>query len=159
MCTAVKDRVLEYVVAGSAKAVSAAKMTKAKTVEVVSDKGVQATAASAAGGGVVLGTGGAATGLAVGGAVGAAVGVVPAIFTFGLSIPFCAVVGGGCGLAVGAAAGGTTGVVAGAGGYQAYSRRETIRTAAGKLTEKARSSARILRSNLSGGARSSSSFS
>merc|ERR1712242_455795 len=104
----------------------------------------------AAGGGVVLGVGGAATGLAVGGAVGAAVGVLPAIFTFGLSIPFCAVVGGGCGCAAGAVAGGTTGVVAGAGGYQAYSRRETIRGTVGKLAEKARSSARSLRSNLSG---------
>merc|ERR1719384_102131 len=74
-------------------------------MEVVSDKGVQATAASAVGGGAVLGAGGAATGLAVGGVVGAVVGVVPAIFTFGLSIPFCAVVGGGCGLAAGAVAG------------------------------------------------------
>jgi len=150
ICTAVKDRVLECVVAGSAKAVSTAKITKAKIIEVVSDKGVQATAASAVGGGVVLGAGGAATGLAVGGAVGAAVGVVPAIFTFGLSIPFCAVVGGGCGLAVGATAGGTAGVVAGAGGYQAYSRRETIRAAVCKFTDKARSSARSLRSNRSG---------
>merc|ERR1719220_505277 len=150
ICTAVKDRVLECVVAGNAKVVSTAKITKTKIFEVVSDKGVQATAASAAGGGVILGAGGAATGLAVGGAVGAVVGVVPAIFTFGLSIPFCAVVGGGCGLAAGAAAGGTTGVVAGAGGYQAYSRRETIRRAVGKLTEKVRSSARSLRSNPSG---------
>merc|ERR1719245_765368 len=132
---------LEYEVGGSAKAVSAAKIAKAKIIEVVSDKGVQATAASAVGGGAVLGAGGAATGLAVGGAVGAAVGVVPAIFTFGLSIPFCAVVGGGCGLAAGTVAGGTTGVVAGAGGYQAYLRRETIRGTVVKLTEKARSSA------------------
>merc|ERR1719166_27072 len=150
ICTAVKDRVLECVVAGSAKAVGTAKSTKAKMTEVVSDKGVQATAASAVGGGAVLGAGGAATGLAVGGAVGAAVGVVPAIFTFGLSIPFCAVVGGGCGLAAGAVAGGTAGVVAGAGGYQAYSRRETIRGSVVELTEKARSSAKSLRSNLSG---------
>merc|ERR1719346_954775 len=141
---------MEYMVAGSAKAVSTAKITKAKTIEIVSDKGVQATAASAVGGGVVLGTGGAATGLAAGGAIGAAVGVVPAIFTFGLSIPFCAVVGGGCGLAVGAAAGGTTGVVAGAGGYQTYSRREAIRTAVGNLTQKACSSARNLRSKCLG---------
>jgi len=150
ICTVVKNRVLECAAAGSERAVSTAKTTKAKMIEVVSDKGVQATAASAAGGGVVLGAGGAATGVAVGGAVGAAVGVVPAIFTFGLSIPFCAVLGGGCGLAVGAAAGGTAGVVAGAGGYQAYSRRETILTAVGKFTEKARSSARGLRSNRRG---------
>merc|ERR1712242_559675 len=137
-------------VVASGKAVSTAKITKAKMIEVASDKGVQATAASAVGGGVVLGAGGAATGLAVGGSVGVAVGVVPAIFTLGLSIPFCAVVGGGCGLAVGAAAGGTTGVVAGAGAYQAYSRRETIHRTVGKLTEKARSSSRSLRSNRSG---------
>merc|ERR1719336_1183617 len=89
MCTAVKERVLVCVVAGSAKAVSTAKITKAKVIEVVSGKGVQASTASAVGGGAVLGAGGAVTGLAVGGAVGAAVGVVPAIFTFGLSIPFC----------------------------------------------------------------------
>merc|ERR1719410_164625 len=106
-----------------------AKIAKAKIIEVVSDKGVQATAASAVGGGSVLGAGGAATGVAVGGAVGAAVGVVPAIFTFGLSIPFCAVLGGGCGLATGTVVGGSAGAaVGGASGYGVYTKREAIST-------------------------------
>lgn len=82
----------------------------------------KAAIASAAGGAVVLGTGGGATGLATGGAVGAAVGLVPALFTFGLSVPLFAAVGGGCGLVVGTTVGGTTGAVAGAGGYCLFKR-------------------------------------
>merc|ERR1712012_922538 len=145
-----KRKVEDFLALVGSKASRAAAATKTKTLETVSQKSVQVTAISAAGGVVVGATGGAATGLLTGGALGAAVGVVPAIFTFGLSIPFCAVLVGGCGLAAGAAAGGTTGVVAGAGGYQAFSRRETIRGTVGKLTEKACSSASSLRSNLGG---------
>ena len=50
-------------------------------------------------------------------------GLLPALFTFGLSIPFGAVVGGGCGMViggtVGSAVGGTGG---GAVGYSVYTR-------------------------------------
>ncbi|CAJ1385509.1 unnamed protein product [Effrenium voratum] len=42
-------------------------------------------------------------GAVLGTATGAAVGVIPAIFTFGLSIPICAAVGGGTGLCAGTA--------------------------------------------------------
>ena len=58
-------------------------------------------------------------GLASGSMAGAVVGLVPALFTFGLSIPIGAVLGGGAGLCVGTAVGGTSGlVVGGAAGYK-----------------------------------------
>merc|ERR1719384_1834751 len=79
------------------RAAHVANAASAKTLEIASDKDVQAAAACAAGGAAVLGTGGAATGLATGGTIGAAMGLVPAIFTFGLSVPVFAAVGGGCG--------------------------------------------------------------
>merc|ERR1719336_2735029 len=98
-------------------------------LEISSQRSVQVTAASAAGGVVVGAMGGAATGLLTGGTMGAAVGVVPAIFTFGLSIPFCAVLGGGCGLATGTVVGGSAGAaVGGASGYGVYTKREAIST-------------------------------
>ena len=50
--------------------------------------------AGVAGGAAALGATGGATGLAAGSAVGAALGLVPAIFTFGLSIPVGAAIGG-----------------------------------------------------------------
>lgn len=65
---------------------------------------------SAVGGAVALGAGGGATGLVGGGAIGAALGLVPAAFTFGLSIP----VGAAIGSSIGAVAGST---VAGAAGF------------------------------------------
>lgn len=81
--------------------------------ELVKDRTFQTIVASAAGGAVAMGGGGAAVGLATGTAVGAAVGVVPAIFSFGLSIPFCAAVGGGAGLVTCAVGGATAGAMAG----------------------------------------------
>lgn len=74
---------------------------------------LQSAAASAAGGAAAAGVGLGAAGLVAGVAVGAACGVVPAFFTFGLSIPFGAVVGGGAGLFAGATAGGAAGFVGG----------------------------------------------
>lgn len=71
------------------------------------------TVAAAAGGAVVLGTSGAVAGIVVGTIAGAAVGVVPAFFTFGLSIPFCALTGGGAGLCLGTATGSSTGLLLG----------------------------------------------
>merc|ERR1712151_1356783 len=54
-------------------------------------------------------------------------------FTFGLSIPVFAVVGGGAGLCVGTVVGGTTGVVGGgAVGYGAYGKRLEIAEGARK---------------------------
>jgi len=95
--------------------------------ELAKDRGVQVSAASAAGGAVVVGAGGAATGLAVGSTVGAAIGVLPALFTFGASIPICAAAGGAVGTAMGTLCGGAVGLVGGgAAGYGTYAKRESI---------------------------------
>lgn len=74
---------------------------------------VKVTALSAAGGAVTVGATGGVMGLSVGAGIGAAVGVVPAIFTFGLSIPIGAVMGGACGLCAGTIVGGSAGLVGG----------------------------------------------
>lgn len=58
-------------------------------------------------------TRGAKAGLLAGGAVGAALGVVPALFTFGLSIPITAAVVGGMGSVMGAAGGGAVSLLKG----------------------------------------------
>jgi len=101
------------------KAKSKAVEVSGKAKEVASDKGVQATAAGAAVGAATTG----ATGLVTGTVAGAAVGLVPALFTFGLSIPIGAAICGGAGLAVGSAAGAVGG---GAAGRVAYSKRNEI---------------------------------
>jgi len=104
----------------------------------VTDPKVQVTVAAAAGGAVNLGAGGGAAGLAGGGAIGAACGVVPAIFTFGLSIPIGAAIGAGTGLVVGTVVGGTAGLVGGgATGYGAYTKRKEIRSGAEGALSKA----------------------
>ena len=54
--------------------------------------------------------------------MGSIIGLIPAIFTFGLSIPLGAVMGGGIGLGCGAAAGGATGFASGA----AYANRSEM---------------------------------
>ncbi|CAE7252031.1 unnamed protein product [Symbiodinium microadriaticum] len=102
---AVKDRVVMARSQVHAQASSAVVNAKAKALEVsgkakqaAKDGHVQATAAGIAGGAATLGAAGGATGLASGVAVGAALGVVPALFTFGLSIPIGAAIGGGTGL-------------------------------------------------------------
>merc|ERR1711862_181214 len=70
---------------------------------------------------------GGATGLATGTLVGAAVGVIPAVFTFGLSIPIGAAIGGSTGLVAGTVAGSAVGVVGGGGaGRAAHKHREHI---------------------------------
>merc|ERR1719436_1939341 len=109
------------------KTIQTATTTKAKTMEIASNKTVQVTAASAAGGAVTLG----ATGLATGGALGAAIGLVPALFTFGLSIPIGAAIGGASGLVVGTAVGSTAGALGGgATGYGVYTKKDDIRNGA-----------------------------
>merc|ERR1719296_213677 len=140
---AVKSRVADLQATGAKtiekgveRATQVAAIAKRRTKEAAADRGVQVAAASAVGGGVVVGAGGAATGFVAGGALGAAVGVLPALFTFGLSIPIGAVIGSGCGAAVGGAVGGTTGFAgAGAAGYGAYTKR--AETARAKLLEAA----------------------
>lgn len=146
----VKGTAVTYLGATKEKAAQAAKATKARAKKITADKTVQAATASTVGGAVILGTGGAATGLATGTAIGAAVGLVPAIFTFGLSIPCFALVGGGCGLAAGTAVGGTTGAVAGLGGYCTYTRREAIKSSFEANVKKARDSATNVHARLTG---------
>lgn len=93
----------------------------ASTKAVVTHPKFQVSAASAVTGGVAGGVAGGAIGTVSGGFIGAAVGVVPALFTFGLSIPVGAALGSGIGLCTGVVAGGSIGSVglgvAGTGGY------------------------------------------
>jgi len=121
------------------RASKAASLTQAKATEVtsnvkeiVADKKFQATAAPAVGGAMVGCVSGGAAGLAVGGMIGAAVGVVPAPFTFGLSIPVGAMMGAGTGFVVGTGAGAAAGAAGGgAAGYAVYSKGGKLRCGAG----------------------------
>merc|ERR1719264_1035346 len=101
---------------------------KKRTREVASNPQNQVVAASGLGGAVVVGAGGAGVGLLTGGAAGAAIGLLPALFTFGLSIPFGAMIGGACGTVVGATTGGTIGGAGGSAiGYAAFKKRRDIK--------------------------------
>lgn len=134
--------------AAEAKAVaqkySAEVVNRLPTKEELRSPQYQAATVTAVGGAAVGGTSGAAVGLISGGTVGAVVGLVPAIFTFGLSIPIFAAIGGTCGAAAGAVAGGSAGFVGGAGaGYGAYQRKD-------KLGKIASDSASFVRARFSG---------
>jgi len=152
-----------------ARVISAIQNARTKAVEAsagirgaVTPK-AQATAASAASGAVALGVSAGSAGLVAGGAVGAALGVVPAVFTFGLSIPVGAIMGSGAGLCVGTAAGGTAGFIGGgAVGYGAFSHRQGIeqlvRTTVSKadqckeyMKDKSSASKQFVRAHLIGG--------
>jgi len=112
-------------------ALSAAEVAKIKvlaatdyTKEFAADKPI---ASSAATGAVLLGTGGGAAGLVAGGAAGAAAGLPLALFTFGLSIPVGAMIGGGAGACVGASAGGAAGAIGGGAVGYTYDHRAQIK--------------------------------
>lgn len=123
--------------AGTA-AVSTTRLAASKALEVAQDRAFQASAVSAVGGAAVVGTGGCVAGLTVGGAVGAACGVVPALFTFGLSIPVGAAVGSGAGFCIGVTAGSTAGFAGGgAAGYGAYTWRSEICAGVQKMKQRA----------------------
>eukprot|EP00928_Gymnodinium_smaydae_P080329 TRINITY_DN6404_c0_g2_i1.p1 TRINITY_DN6404_c0_g2~~TRINITY_DN6404_c0_g2_i1.p1 ORF type:complete len:454 (+),score=110.93 TRINITY_DN6404_c0_g2_i1:57-1418(+) len=77
------------------------------------DNRERAAALGAIAGSVTGATTGGVAGMGVGSVMGAAVGVPLALFTFGLSIPACAFVGGGSGAAVGTAAGMASGCLSG----------------------------------------------
>lgn len=139
---ALEAQVVSILGSTKAKIHAAAGAAWANMADFSSDKDVQVAAASACGGALVLGTGAAATGLVAGSAIGAAVGLVPAILTFGLSVPIGAFLGGSCGLATGTVVGGTTGAAAGAGGYCAYKRRSAICRSTRSLADTALTSAR-----------------
>jgi len=126
------------------KAFAVEKYTSLK--KTASKPGVKVTATSAAGGAVTLGAGGGFMGLTAGAGVGAAVGVLPALFTFGLSIPIGAFIGGGTGLCVGTAVGGGAGFVGGgAAGHYGYEHRAQIKAAANGVVAKAETSANAVK--------------
>mmetsp|Transcript_154174 Transcript_154174/g.287432 ORF Transcript_154174/g.287432 Transcript_154174/m.287432 type:complete len:490 (+) Transcript_154174:61-1530(+) len=87
----------------------------------VGDKRVQLAVA-----GTLVGvSAGGAAGLSVGTTAGAACGLPFAVFTFGLSVPIGATIGGGAGTCVGAAAGGAVGLIGGGmAGYSSDQRAE-----------------------------------
>jgi len=118
------------------RSVTIASAAKAKAEEIVKDRRVQVTAASAAVGGATVGTGGAVAGLVTGGFVGGACGIPFALITFGLSVPVSAMIGGGVGLVTGGAAGTTIGVTTGgAAGFGAYTKRAEIKAAIEKARQ------------------------
>merc|ERR1711975_167818 len=103
----------------SLAAVDKAKVKSADALTFATTTRAGVTSSSAVVGAVVCGTGSGAAGTAV----GAAVGVVPALFTFGLSIPAGALVG----LCVGTTVGASTGAVGGGLlGYGGFTHRKTI---------------------------------
>jgi len=98
----------------------AQEITPSQTRAVEACTGTRVAIVSAASGAIVLGATGGTTGLFAGGAIGAILGVAPAFVTFGLSIPFGAMMGGGTGLCLGTAAGSTAGFISGGAlGYSA----------------------------------------
>jgi len=124
-CTAFQDRALNF-----------ARATKVKMETMARDRRVQVTAASTAAGGAAVGAGGAAVGLLTGGTIGAACGIPFALFTFGLSIPVTAMIGGGFGLVTGGAVGTTVGATTGgAVGFGAYTKRAEIKAGIKKAKE------------------------
>eukprot|EP00930_Biecheleria_cincta_P063296 TRINITY_DN48823_c0_g1_i1.p1 TRINITY_DN48823_c0_g1~~TRINITY_DN48823_c0_g1_i1.p1 ORF type:complete len:493 (-),score=64.84 TRINITY_DN48823_c0_g1_i1:370-1812(-) len=105
-----------------------------KVTDIVTSRKFHVVAASATAGAAVLGTTGAAAGTLLGSMAGAAVGIIPAAFTFGLSIPLGAVLGGGTGLMAGATTGVGTGLAAGtAAGYSGYAYRNEIKALCQRL--------------------------
>lgn len=94
---------------------------------IMAERSSQTIAVSASVGALALGTGGAVAGVATGSILGAVAGFIPAFFTFGLSIPVGAILGGGTGLVMGATGGGAVGAVSG--GAVGYRLCRTWRTA------------------------------
>jgi len=98
--------------------------TKDGAVTILRDPQFQKYTIATTGGAVVFGTAGGAFGTASGVVMGSAAGVVPALFTFGLSIPAGGAIGGIGGLCAGTLVGGTSG---GIGGYTIYKYRVEIK--------------------------------
>merc|ERR1712137_1150506 len=116
----------------------------------VSAPSFQVTTLSAASGAVTIGAGGGLMGMTAGAGIGAAVGVVPAIFTFGLSIPVCAFVGGAFGVCAGTVVGASTGLVGGgAVGHYSYKHRDDIKSATKGVSDKANACTNALKQRAS----------
>lgn len=97
----------------SRAALALAKLKASQAYQVTTESRAGVTTASAVTGAVVGGTSGGAFGTVA----GAAVGIVPAIFTFGLSIPAGAMIGLCAGTTIGGSAGAVGGGVVGYTGY------------------------------------------
>jgi len=110
------------------KALENMKAARCRTVTLCKNPQFQTITLTTASGTVTLGAVGGAFGTAAGLVVGSAVGVVPALFTFGLSIPVGGAIGGGVGLCGGTVAGAGTGAIGGcATGFGAYKYRIEIK--------------------------------
>lgn len=146
-------RLTDSVHSGADYTVSKAKAVGAVAQDFAADNRVRASAAGAGAGACALGTAGAASGALLGGAAGAIVGLVPAVFTFGLSIPVCAFVGGSAGLCTGGAAGTTVGFTGGGlAGCVGYTYRKAPAAVYSYATGKARAAASAVRFRSSRGA-------
>jgi len=97
---------------------SKANETKDKAVVLLRNPQFQTCTLATGGGAIILGAVGGAFGLASGVVVGSAAGVVPALFTFGLSIPAGAAIDGIGGLFGGTLLGGTSGSITGFNTYK-----------------------------------------
>merc|ERR1712050_219252 len=104
------------------------KTLRTQAMKLAANTQAQVTAASAICGAGTLGAVGGGTGLVAGGVIGAGVGLPAALFTFGLSIPFCSTVGAVVGGGTGATVCGATGLVGGGtAGYLGYAHKEEIK--------------------------------
>jgi len=101
--------------------------SKRKGHGVVTDKSFQVTTASAAVGAAGCGAAGGAFGTVAGAGAGMLIGVPAALFTFGMSIPVCATIGGGLGCATGATTGAAAGgLMSGVTGYSTHKYRKEL---------------------------------
>merc|ERR1719316_413785 len=98
---------------------------KGEMVALVKNPEFQCRSLATAGGTIVVGSVGGAFGCASGIVMGSAAGVVPALFTFGLSIPAGGAIGGIGGLCAGTLVGSTSG---GIGGFTVYKYRVEIKS-------------------------------
>jgi len=112
-----------------------ARVLNSKVNVSLTDQSMKVTAVGAVGGAATMAVGGGGVGLASGAVVGAACGVVPAVFTFGLSIPIGAAIGGAAGLCAGVVGGGAVGLVGGAATARSVHRhREEVQVALNKAS-------------------------
>merc|ERR1712151_502169 len=94
---------------------------------------------------ITLSTAGGAFGMASGVVAGSAGGVIPALFTFGLSIPAGAILGGGTGLFLGVGTGALGGGVV---GYEVYMYRDQLKDGMLHIKTKALDTAHIAKVNV-----------
>jgi hypothetical protein len=119
---------------------------------IAKDGKFQAASAGVVGGAALLGGGGGAAGLLTGSVLGAACGILPAVFTFGLSIPIAAAFGGTAGLAIGTAVGSAAGAVGGgATGYGLYVKKDAIKARASYIKDGATSKVSMVKAKLADG--------